>query len=103
MEEDTIHFRLTSDSLAALREFAEETGADLGCRPVAKRTEAGFQIDAYLPETAFEVARAQSRAGLNIEWIENFSEASRARRSQVSRINRYASRGAIPRGLGVKE
>jgi hypothetical protein len=101
--EHVIQFRLTADTLDAIRLFAEETGADLGCRAVAKRTEDGFVIDAYLPKGAFDEARAIRRAGLRIEYLDDFSETSQKRRAEVSDGNRYANRSAVPRGLGVKE
>ena len=103
MDDDIIHFRLTAPSLRALRAFAERTGADLGCRAVAKRTGDGFTLGAYLPHAEYETARADARAGVTVSFVENFSEASRARRAEVSSGNRYAARGAVPQGLGRKE
>jgi hypothetical protein len=103
MDDDIIHFRLTATSLRQLREFAERTGADLGCRGIAKRTPRGFSLSAYLPRVAYEEARAEGRTGISIAFVENFTEVSRARRAEVSSVNRYAARGAVPQGLGLKE
>ena len=102
MAEDIFHVRLTAESRRVLRDFAEETGADLGCRPVVRRTAEGLVVEAYLPEEAARVAQAR-RGAVRVEIVENFSEESRQRRQEVSRGNRYAARGAIPRGLGRKE
>jgi len=103
MSTDIIRFRLTGTTRSQLRAFAEETGADLGCRAVAVRSAAGFSLDAYLPEDVFNQAQRQQRNGITLEFIENFSQASRNRRSEVSGSNRYINRGSLPNGLGVKE
>jgi hypothetical protein len=103
MSDDIIRIRLTAASPEALRAFADETGADLGCRPIARRTAEGFQIDAYLPEDAVRSAQTRGIADVAVEWIENSSEISRQRQEEVARGNRYAARGAVPRGLGRKE
>lgn len=104
MSEDIIQFRVKASSLDQLREFADETQADLGCRAVARTNEFGeFYVDAYLTDDQLSVAEGTRREGITIERLDNFSATSRQRRSEVSRGNRYSNRGSVPRGLGVKE
>ena len=103
MSDDIIRFRLTGTTLAQLRVFAAETGADLGCRAVAKRDANGFSLDAYLIEDLYIEVLQQNRDGISIEFIENFTQTSRSRRSEVSYGNRYSNPSSIPRGLGIKE
>jgi hypothetical protein len=103
MDEDIIRVRLRAPSKDALRAFAKATDADLGCRPIARRSGDDYVCDAYLPESTMARAAAV-RSDVRVERIENFSETSRQRRAEVSSGDRYRVRGAaVPRGYGRKE
>ncbi len=103
-DEPIIHFQIEAASMEELRAFTDETQPDLGCRAIARRTETGYVIDAYLPESRLEATRGvRSAVGITLKVIENTTEVGRERQKQVGKGNRYAVRGAIPRGLGKKE
>jgi len=103
-EDPVIRFQIEGDSLEDIRAFADEVQPDLGCRAVARKTDSGFVIDAYLPESQLNAARnARSATRIRIRVIENATEVGRERQREVGTGNRFAQRGAIPRGLGGKE
>ena len=99
-----IRIRVIATTLDSLRGFIEETEADLGCRPAARRTDTGFVTDIYLPESRLAAART-SRSAVNVDLtvVENTTEVGLARQAEVGRGNRFAARGALPLGLGRKE
>ena len=103
-DEPIIHFQIEAASMEELRAFTDETQPDLGCRAIPRRTETGYVIDAYLPESRLEAARGvRSAGGITLNVIENATEVGRERQKEVGKGNRYAARGAVPRGLGKKE
>lgn len=98
-----IHFEIHGASLSDLRAFADETGADLGCRGIARREAEGFVVDAFLPEEeldAAENARATDR--VTVRRIENFTALGQERQKEVGVGNRFSARSEPVRGLGEK-
>jgi hypothetical protein len=103
-ESPIIHIEIRAATLEDLKEFADETEPDLGCRATARRRDGGYVIDAYLPETRLEAARSARSAGkVSIRIVENATETGGQRQQEVGKGNRFASRGEVPRGLGRKE
>lgn len=103
-DDPVIRVRVIAATLSSLRAFIEDTQPDLGCRPAARRTDTGFVTDIYLPESRLSAARS-SRLAVNVDLtvVENTTEVGLARQAEVGRGNRFAARGALPRGLGRKE
>jgi hypothetical protein len=99
------HVEVTAGSLADLKAFTDEIQPDdLGCRPVVRRRGTEFVIDAYLPEAQLDTARGSRAAGgVSLEVVENVTEIGLQRQQEVGDGNRFAARGATPRGLGRKE
>ena len=96
--------RLSSPDVGQLREFLDTSGADSACRPVARRTEDGYETTAVLTGEQVELARSsRSVRPVAIEVLEDLTEQAPARRREVSAVNRFEARGAVPRGLGRKE
>ena len=103
-DEPVIRFEIEGDSLDDLRAFADENQPDLGCRPIARKTDAGFVTDAYLPESRLAAARlARTASRIRIRVIENATEIGRQRMEEVGTGNRFSIRGEVPHGLGRKE
>lgn len=103
-DESVIRFEIQGDSLDDIRAFADEVQPDLGCRPIARKTDDGFVIDAYLPESRLKAARRIRSADLvRIRVIENATEIGWERQKEVGTGNRFAARGTVPHGLGRKE
>lgn len=103
-DEPVFRVRLQAATLSDLRAFTDEMAPDLGCRAVARRSAAGFTIDAYLPESQLEMARASRAASqVSLTVLENQTEVGRERQAEVGEGDRFAARGEIPRGLGRKE
>lgn len=103
-DEPVFRVRLEAATIADLRAFTDEVDADLGCRPVAKRTAAGFTTDVHLPESRLATVRStRAAAQISFTVLENETEAGRARQAEVGTGNRFAARGEVPRGLGRKE
>lgn len=99
-----IHVTIEADSLADLKAFADDTQADLGCHPVARKVARRFMMHAYLPEEQLATARTRRAAErVTIRVIENATEVGRQRQREVGTGNRFANRGQIPIGLGRKE
>lgn len=99
------HVEVTAGSLADLKAFTDEIQPDdLGCRPVVRRRGTEFVLDAYLPEAQLDTARGSRAAGgVSLEVVENVTEVGLRRQQEVGEGNRFAARGAVPRGLGRKE
>lgn len=96
--------RVSGPDGAQLREFLETSGAESACRPVARRTADGLETVAVLTGEQLEVARATRSADqVQIEVLEDLTAQQPARRGEVGDGNRFAARGAVPRGLGRKE
>lgn len=103
-DDSVIRVHITAETLDTLRAFIEETQPDLGCRPSVRRTDAGFVTDAYFPESRLAVVRVtRSAANVNLTTVENTTEIGLARQAEVGQGNRFATRGALPRGIGRKE
>lgn len=103
-DEHVVRVRVTGPDAAALRSFIEQSGADVSCRPVAVRTDGGVAAQVLLTRAGLDAARGSRAAGgIELEEIEDVTEGQRAARSAVGTGDRYASRGAVPRGLGRKE
>jgi hypothetical protein len=103
--EPIFHIQIEAPTLADLRAFTDEIRpADLGCRATPRQTEGKFVLDAYLPETQLQSARASRTASrVSLRVIENATEIGRERQQEVGEGNRFATRGEVPRGLGRKE
>lgn len=103
-DEPVFRLRIEAATLSDLRAFIDEIEPDLGCRAVARQSTVGFTIDAYLPGSQLETARA-SRAASQVSFtvLENQTEVGRERQAEVGEGNRFTARGEIPRGLGRKE
>ena len=86
-----------------LRAFVDEVQPDIGCRPVARRSGNGLAIDVYLQRSRLDAARgARSAAAVTLEEVEDVTANWQSRRQEVGRGDRFAARGAVPRGLGRK-
>lgn len=97
-----VRCRVTGADARALRRFVEETAADTGCRPVARRTPDGLETFVVVTRAQVEAARA-TRQDVVVEELEDLTATEAARRAEVGTGDRYAARGAVPRGLGRKE
>jgi hypothetical protein len=104
--DDVVHCRVAAPTLGELRRLVDELGGDSGCRPAARRTSAGYETTVCASWSRVDEVRAavaqRGSAGAVTE-IENLTEQSEARRAEVGDADRYAERGAVPRGLGTKE
>ncbi|MFC4902261.1 hypothetical protein [Kocuria oceani] len=90
-----IHVEVHGAELGDLRDFARETGADLGCRATPRREAEGWTVDAYLPEDRLEAARsARSGARVRLEVRENATAVGRERQAEVGTGNRFLARDA---------
>ena len=99
-----IRVRLTASSIEALRTFIDETQPDLGCRPAVQRTPAGCVTDVYFPESQLAAARASRAADdVSLQVVENTTEIGLARQAEVGTGDRFAARGVLPRGMGLKK
>jgi hypothetical protein len=88
----------------ALRAFVDEVQPDLGCRPVVRRSGDGLGIDVYMQRSRLDAARgARSAGSVTVEEVEDVTANWQRRRQEVGRGDRFAARGAVPRGLGRKE
>ncbi len=82
-DEPIIRFEIQGDSLDDIRAFIDEVQPDLGCRPVARKTEDGFVTDAYLPESRLDTSRNMRSANrVRIRVIENATEIGRERQKE---------------------
>lgn len=103
-DDPVIRCHVVAPTADDLRAFIAEVSPDIGCRPVARGSAAGLGIDVYLPRSRLEAARgARASAVLTIEEVEDVSANWESRRQEVGEGDRYAARGAVPRGLGRKE
>ena len=103
-DEPVFRVRVEAATLSDSRAFIDEIEPDLGCRAVARQSAAGFTIDAFLPESQLETARAGRAASqVSLTVLENQTEIGRERQAEVGEGDRFAARGEIPRGLGHKE
>jgi hypothetical protein len=104
MNDPVLRVRVAAPTLAGLRAFIDETQPDLGCRPSAQRSAAGFVTDVYLPQSRLAAARAlRTAAAVQLTLVENTTELGLARQADVGQGNRFAARGVVPRGLGIKK
>lgn len=96
---------VVAEDAEALRNFIKETRPDTGCRPVARDTAAGLGIDLNFRQDQLDSARSVSRSAprVDITAVENITENWHARKQEVGEGDRFAARGALPRGLGRKE
>ncbi|GGQ37559.1 hypothetical protein GCM10010233_64520 [Streptomyces pseudogriseolus] len=103
-EPDVIRCHVVAENAEALREFLRETQPDVGCRAVARDTQGGFGLDIYLPQEKIDPVRSARSAPLvNIIEIENVTENWRNLKEDIGGGDRFASRDAVPHGLGRKE
>jgi hypothetical protein len=102
-DDDVIRVRLTAPTIGDLRAFTDAVRPDPGCRAVPRRQGDAVVLDVLL--SGAQVRDAQSRASgpVAIEVVANESESGRERQQEVGSGDRYAARGEVPRGLGVKE
>ncbi len=101
-DEPVFHVRVRAPTVGELRAFADSVPADLGCRPVVRRSEGDFVLDVYLSEAVLREAQGR-RANVSLEVLENMTEAGRQRQAEVGQGNRFEARADVPRGLGRKE
>lgn len=97
-EEPVFRVRVEAATLDDLRSAVDELEPDLGCRGVARAEGDGFAIDVYLPESRLTTTRSAT-----LTVVENQTETGVARQAEVGQGNRFAARGEVPRGLGIKE
>ena len=98
-----IHFEIRGATLDDLRAFADETGADLGCRGIARQEAEGYVIDAFLPEDELDAAQnARAAERVAVRRIENLTAVGQERQREVGAGNRFAARSEPVRGLGEK-
>lgn len=100
--EHRVWCRVTGAGAAELRAFLETSGAEPGCRPVARRTSEGLEVLVEVTRGQLDAARA-ARADVVIEELEDLTESEGARRAEVGSGDRYSARGQVPHGLGRKE
>ncbi|MEE1765099.1 MULTISPECIES: hypothetical protein [unclassified Streptomyces] len=95
---------VVAEDAEALREFIKETRPDTGCRPVARPTATGLGLDLYFRQDQLDSARsARSAPRVHLTTVENITENWHARKQEVGEGDRFAARGAVPRGFGRKE
>ncbi|GAA4717457.1 hypothetical protein [Phytohabitans rumicis] len=103
-DETVFRVRLAAPTVDELKAFTDEIEPDLGCRAIARQADGEVAIDAYLTEGQLRAARQSRRAGrVSVEVVANETEAGRERQREVGSGDRFATRGGVPRGLGVKE
>ncbi len=103
-DDPVIRIHVTAATAAHLRAFVDEVEPDVGCRPVVRRAGDGLGIDLYLQRSRLDAARgARSAGAVSIEEVEDVTANWQSRRQEVGRGDRFAARGAVPRGLGRKE
>jgi hypothetical protein len=103
-DDPVVRAHVVAPTAADLRAFVDEVQPDLGCRPVVRRSGDGLGIDLYLPRSRLDSARgARSASAVTVEEVEDVTANWQERRQEVGAGNRYAERGAVPRGLGRKE
>ena len=61
-QESIIHCQIEAPTLEDLRAFTDEIQPDLGCRPIARRVDDMYVVNAYLPEQQLQAARASRAA-----------------------------------------
>lgn len=98
--EHVLRYRVTAPDADTLRAFLAASGADVSCRPVAVRTEHGLVAQVLL--TRGQVRSTRAAPGVRLEEMEDVTAAQQAARAEVPTGDRFASRGAVPRGLGRK-
>ncbi len=104
MTEPVFHVEITAATTDELKALTDEIQPDLGCRPIVRRRGDELVVNAYLSESQIDAARGSRAAGgAAVRVLENATEAGLQRQGEVAEGNRYAVRGAIPRGLGEKE
>ena len=103
-DDPVIRVHVVAPTADDLRAFVDEAQPDVGCRPVVRRSGDGLGIDLYLQRSRLDVARgARSAGSVTIEEVEDVTANWQRRRQEVGRGDRFAARGAVPRGLGRKE
>ncbi len=103
-DEPVFRVRIEAATVSDLRAFIDEVEPDVGCRAVARRSAAGFTIDAFLPESQLQAARGSRAASqVSLTVLDNQTEVGRARQAEGGAGNRFAARFEVPRGLGRKE
>lgn len=85
-----IHVEVHGAALEDLRAFAQETGADLGCRAIPRQEAEGWVVDAYLPQDRLEAAHStRSAARVRLEVRENTTAVGQERQAEVGTGNRF--------------
>jgi len=103
MSDEILHIRIEAETLDDLRTFVSQVEIDLGCRAIAVRSETGFAIDGWISDTLLMEARlSHAVSKVIIEVVDNATQTGRLRQKEVGRGDRFASRSAVPRGLGRK-
>ncbi|NYV73701.1 hypothetical protein [Streptomyces sp. UH6] len=101
---DVVRCRVVAEDAEALRRFVRETHPDLGCHPVARPGRDGVAIEVYFRQDRLDAARAARSADrVTVTAVENVTENWRARVEEVGTGDRFATRDAVPHGLGRKE
>jgi hypothetical protein len=103
-DDPVIRYHVVGPTAEDLRAFVDEVQPDVGCRPVVRRSGDGLGIDVYMPRSRLDAARGARTAGaVTIDAVEDVTSNWQSRRREVGRGDRFAARGAVPRGLGRKE
>jgi len=101
---EVLRCHVVAENADELRKFVRETDPDLGCRPVMRGGRTGVGAELYFRQDQLDRARSSRSAQLvDITTVENVTENWRARKEEVGDGDRFAARGAVPRGLGRKE
>ncbi len=104
LKDHIIRVKLTAPTIEGLRAFINKIQPDLGCRPSAQRTSAGFVTDIYIPESKLLVIQsARSNDSINLTILEDTTAIGLSRQAEVGQGNRFASRESLPKGIGRKE
>ncbi|MGK4579709.1 hypothetical protein [Kitasatospora sp. HPMI-4] len=89
---------MTATDPATLHTLLREKRPDVGGRP-HRGADQSISIEAYVSP---EEAEALERDGVTVRVLEDATATGRARQAEVGQGNRYAARGQVPRGLGLK-
>jgi hypothetical protein len=103
-EGDIYRYTVSASSVEELRAYLRDSGLDLGCRPIVKRSESQVSVDAFAAETEMRAfMRSRAAPGVTIERGENMMAGARQARAEMAPRNRFGEGAEIPRGLGIKE
>ncbi len=98
--ETILRIEVRADSPAVLREFLRHHPLDLGCGPPKKSPDGTLVLEALVPSGALDEVRD---GPWRVTVVEDAAAAGVRGQRQVGHGDRFARRGGVPRGLGIKE